>query len=269
MRHDTWPVAMVCTLLLAIPLVPCLAGAGALGPNTRVNSGGDGYYQGDPDVVVGPEGNVYVVWEEWRHVEGSVYLARSTDGGISFEADLRVDPGDSVAAYRSDLVRFPCVAVDGAGIVYAAWVSWSGSETGSVYCARSVDQGVSFEAPVLVSDSDVNDRAWPRIAGDPRGGVYLVWGDFRNSEDIIDLYTSWSADGTSFTPNVKANLSPVGPSCTPPLPEIAVGDIPGYVYIVWRGGWYDRWISACRSIDGGATFEPPVQVSYEPWYYGG
>jgi hypothetical protein len=241
-----------------------------LGPNLRVNSAGDGFYQDAAQIAFGPEGNIYVAWEDWRHAEGSVYFTRSTDGGATFAPEYRVDPSDSVSSEGAVLVRFPCLAVDGTGLVYVAWISWDEGGIGRVFCSRSADEGMTFEEPVIVSDSTVNDRAWPSAAGDPHGGVYIVWCDFRNSEEIVDLYTSRSDDGTSFSPNVKANLAPVGPTCTPPLPDIAAGDLPGYVHIVWRQTyWEDRWIYACRSADGGASFEPAVEVSHEPWFYGG
>ena len=48
----------------------------------------------------------------------------------------------------------------------------------------------------------------------------MVWGDFRNGSEVIDLYIARSDDGTVFSANVKANLEPVGPNCTPPLPLV-------------------------------------------------
>lgn len=254
---------------LALP-APGMTQTGSFGPNVRVNHGGDGFHQDGPRVAVGPEGNIYVCWEEWRHISGSVYFTRSLDGGVTFETEYRVDPDGSREDGRPILVHWPCLAVDGLGIIFVAWVSWEQGQTGRVYCARSTDQGVSFGDAVLVSDSAISDRAWPAIAADPCGGVYLVWCDFRNGQDIVDLYTSRSNDGIIFTPNVKANLAAVGPTCTPPLPDIAAGDLPGLVHIVWRQTFGNvRWIYACRSLNWGQSFLPAVPVSHEPWVFGG
>ncbi len=265
-------------LLLLLPLAVALllpgataVARGTFGSNLRVNHAGDGFYQAFPAVQSAPTGEIYVAWEEWRHLSGSVYFTRSIDHGASFEVEYRVDPAELPGYGEPLLVKWPCLAVDGAGIIYVAWMAWMATGTGQIYCARSVDQGQSFEDPVRVSDTDVGDRAWPGIAGVPAGGVHLVWGDFRNSPYVTDLYTSYSADGTIFSANTKATLLPVGPECTPPLPDIAVGDDPDIVHIVWRHTAYynQRYIYACRSLDGGETFQPPVEVSHDVWEFGG
>ena len=201
------------------------------GPNVRVNHGGDLYQQDRPSAAFSPQGILYVVWEDWRHGTGSAYLARSFDDGLTFESEVRVDAFgpeslDEGSFPERDrnllLLQWPQVAVDGQGIVYVAFTAWMTGEVGQIYCTRSTDQGQSFEPPVRVSDADSGDRHWPAIAGVPDGGAHLVWCDFRNGEDVIDLYTSRTENGVTFSPNVKANLAPVGPSCTPPLPKIAV-----------------------------------------------
>jgi hypothetical protein len=256
---------------LAVVAAGGVANGQTFGPNLRVNSSGDGFHQTDPEIVVGPEGNLYVAWEDWRHATGSVYLARSVDGGVSFEPEIRVDPASAPGYGTPLLVRWPCLGVDGHGVVYAAWVRWVPGSTGQVYCARSVDQGGSFELPVRVSDSEILDRAWPQMAGDPGGGVHVIWCDFRNGETVVDLYASYSLDGTQFRDNVQANREVVGPTCTPPLPDIAVGGDPPIVHIVWRqttAGW-TRWVYAARSLDGGLTWSLPVEVSHDPWIFDG
>jgi len=240
------------------------------GPNLRVNHGGGDVHQEDPQLVLGAEGNLYVVWEDWRHPTGSVYFTRSTDGGASFEMERRVDPEDP-SARGLLLVQWPRMAVDGNGVIFVAWVSWQVGETGRVYCAHSSDQGLTFSEQRLVSDSARNDRAWPDIAGLPSGGACLVWGDFRNGEDVIDLYTSRTLDGESFSANVRANQASVGPACTAPWPRISAGGGPGSLILVWRQTLAPnaRWIYTCRSSDGGMTFQPAVEVSHDPWFNDG
>lgn len=247
------------------------AAAGSFGANVRVNLSGDGHHQTTPEIVRGPEGNLYALWEDWRHGTGSVYFARSRDGGASFEPDVRVDPATAPGYGTPVLVRWPCLGVDGRGIVYAAWVMWEAGRSGRLFCARSVDAGATFETPVPVSDSDQNDRAWPEMTGDPVSGVHIVWCDFRNSPEIVDLYVSYSRDGKQFRTNVKANRQSVGPTCTPPLPDIAMGEDPNLVHLVWRqttAGW-TRWVFAARSLDGGLHWELPVEVSHDPWVFDG
>jgi hypothetical protein len=259
-------------LAFALLLAAATAGAQTFGPNLRVNHGGDGFNQNTPSVELGPEGQVYILWEDWRHPTGSATFTRSLDNGASFESERRVDPEEAPGYPPPMLVKWPCLAIDGPGIIYVVWVAWEPGQTGRVWCARSSDQGVSFSNPVLVSDSTINDRAWPAAAGDPAGGVHIVWCDFRNGDEVVDLYTSYSVDGTAFSTNVKANVIPVGPTCTPPLPDIAVAHTTsGIVHIVWRhtGSANRRYVYACRSLDGGRSFRMPVEVSHDVWVFDG
>lgn len=247
------------------------APADVFGPNLRVNHSGDGFHQEAPQVAVCPDGSIVVVWEDWRHVSGSVYVSRSTDGGTTFSVEQRVDPASLPGYGEPILVQLPNLAVDGQGIVYVTWIAWMPGEPRRIWCARSLDHGQTFGDPVPVSDTMEGDRSWPAATGDPSGGVYVVWGDFRNGTEVIDLYVSRSEDGTAFSANVKANLNPVGPNCTPPLPDIAAAQEPGHVYLAWRqtNAGNLRYVYSARSTDFGVTWQSPVEVSHDPWFYDG
>ena len=129
MRHpaDSWHFALpplAAILLLALSPGPSAAQPGEFGPNLRVNHAGDGFYQDMPQVAVCLDGSIVVVWEEWRHVSGSVYISRSTDGGATFSVERRVDPASLPGYGEPMLVQRPCLAVDGRGIVYVTWIAW-------------------------------------------------------------------------------------------------------------------------------------------------
>lgn len=262
---------LVGILLVVQILSPSPAPAGVFGSNLRVNHSGDGFHQEAPQVAVCLDGSIVVVWEDWRHVSGSVYVSRSTDGGATFSVEQRVDPASLPGYGEPILVQWPDLAVDGQGIVYVTWIAWVPGETRRVWCARSLDHGQSFREPVPVSDAMEGDRSWPAATGDPWGGVYVVWGDFRNGPEVIDLYVSRSEDGSIFSANVKINSGPISPNCTAPLPDIGAGHEPGRVYLCWRqtNAGNLRYVYSSRSTDFGATWRHPVEVSHVPWGYEG
>jgi hypothetical protein len=276
LKHPAHSLRLPCgllvgTLLVAMSPGPSSAQSRVFGPDLRVNHSGDTFHQEAPQVAVCLDGSIVVVWEDWRHTSGSVYIARSTDGGATFSVEQRVDPASLPGYGEPILVQWPGLAVDGQGIVYVTWIAWVLGETRRVWCARSLDDGQTFGEPVPVSDTMEGDRSWPATAGDPWGGVYVVWGDFRNGPEVLDLYVSRSDDGSVFSPNVKANLGPISPNCTAPLPDIAAGHDPGRVYLCWRqtNASILRYVYSSRSTDFGVTWQPFVEVSHVPWSYDG
>ena len=217
------------------------------GPNSRVN------YREDtkaavligPDVATDWAGNVYVAWsEDW-----SVYVAKSTDGGLSY------GPSVKVAAN----LLWPSVAVDIDGNVHV--VGHYGILE-PVYYFRSTDGGASFTGPVQINDS--TGGSFPlvplSIAVDRNGVIHVVWDDYRNGGSPDIYYANSSDGGLSFTPNVKVNDS-VGTEKSQTYPSLAV-DNNGNIHVAWldfRSGEADIYYA--KSTDGGLSFSTNVKVN--------
>ncbi len=147
-----------------------------------------------PSLATDVQGNVYVVWEDFRNEAGTpnqgadIYLAKSVDGLSSFG--------------RNILVKnlkwnqfFPSIAVDLAGQVYVVWEDHRnkardeyGNETNKnsdVYFAKSMDGGETFGVDLRVNldASDVEQLA-PSIALDSAGRAYVIWIERQNACDI-------------------------------------------------------------------------------------
>ena len=92
-------------------------------------------------------GCVVVVWNDQRFGNPDIVSTRSTDGGISWSAPVRVndDAGNSAQF-------FPWIAFDPQGIAHVCW--YDRREDGfkiDVYYARSTDDGASFDANTRVT----------------------------------------------------------------------------------------------------------------------
>ncbi|HET9983237.1 MAG TPA: sialidase family protein, partial [Longimicrobiales bacterium] len=103
-------------------------GGGAWSAPVRVNDlAGDAaaHEQAPAQVAVGPDGTIYVAWQNNTKVPGRRFpasdlrLARSTDGGRTFEPAITVndDAGGPPASHT-----FHNVAVAGDGTVYVSWL---------------------------------------------------------------------------------------------------------------------------------------------------
>lgn len=174
---------------------------------------------------VGADGTVYVSWldyDVWNGGTGTIWLDRSTDGGVTWNLDQQVSQitlpplNVSTAAGASDarakgapvLATSPNDA-NALYIVYAADPNTGAGDEADIYLIRSGDKGASWSSPVRVNnDSTVNDQILPWIDIKPDGTIDVAWYDRRNdANDVLwDVYIAKSTDGgASFSGNVMLN----------------------------------------------------------------
>ena len=203
--------------------------------------------------------NVYIVWEDWRNPQyhKDIYLARSTDGGLSFLSAVRVNDDDSAQQWH------PVIACDNSGQnVYVAWDDRRDTlHDWDIYFSRSIDYGQTFGPNYVISDTATTGSTYQYTPSMyyKNGIIYLVWTDLR---DYSDVYFAKSIDGgISFGQNVKVtdSLSESGAN-----PSIATDDSAN-VYVVWQDtrdfGSYGHDIYFAFSSDSGQTFGPNVCVN--------
>lgn len=228
-------------------------GGYSFGPNVRVNDVWPGN-QTTPAIAVDANGDIYLVWCDTRNGRRNpdLYFAKSTDGGVSFGPNVRVD--DTGSFHSSQL--FPSIAVDSIGNIYVVWYDNRNGNC-DIYFAASTNGGASFSSNVRVDDTgeNISAQANPVIAVDASGDIYVVWHDKRNKD--FDIYFAKSTDGGySFGANAMVShgrRDQLGP---------AVGvDAAGNIYVAWhdcRRKDYDIYFA--KSTDGGDTFEEDIRV---------
>ncbi len=192
------------------------------------------------------DNHVYVIWQSALSGNSTILMAKSLDGGASFEKPIQLSDAAQLSA-------FPQIAVSGNN-VYSSWIEKSDDNSTNVIFAKSNDQGNSFGVPLHVTHN-IGNSGIPKLSADGNN-VYLSWED--NSRGDYEVFLSKSNDsGASF--HVPFDISTTtGQSGTPEV--IASGD---NVYAVWMdntSGNYDIFFT--KSADGGATFEKPVDISH-------
>ena len=107
-------------------------------------------------VRTGPDGTLYVLWEDSDLAGSKQVVAVSHDGGLTFSHPITIahftDIQDPIpgANFRTD--SFASAAVDQAsGAVYAAWARRSASGSGEIVVSKSTDGGATWSNPAAAS----------------------------------------------------------------------------------------------------------------------
>jgi uncharacterized repeat protein (TIGR02543 family) len=172
--------------------------------------------QCNPDIAIGADGRLFVVWQDNRRGNWDIYVRTSADG-VTWSSEAEATD------FTNDETN-PVIAVDARSPSYA-FIAWQDNRSGNQdICVASSSTNFASKTVARVT-SNVQDQVGPRIAVDGANGVYLVWTDFRNG--AADVYGA--ASGSGPWTNVAVATGPGSQSA----PDIAA-EPGGYsLHFVW------------------------------------
>ena len=187
---------------------------------------------------------VHVVWEDLRNYNWGIYYKRSTDGGINWDADIRLSIDISSSA-------LPSIATSGS-IVNVVWQDYFNGIPG-IYHKRSSDGGMNWgNIASLTNNTFRSDYPSIAVSGST---VHVVWPDVHDIN--YEIYYLRSTDGglnwgthTRLTNNTHTSWNP----------SIAVSS--SLVHVVWqeeRDG--NKEIYYKRSTDGGINWGTDTRLT--------
>lgn len=139
------------------------------------NNGSVGGRQG-AQIRTGPNGAVYVFWDDAVDKQSVIIAAKSTDGGVTFGRPrviaAKLDNPSPFPGARFRDNSFPSADVAGTGAIVVTWTSYL-SGHGVVRVARSVNGGATW---VVSTIADVAGRSpyFPAVAASPDGTKVLI-----------------------------------------------------------------------------------------------
>jgi len=195
-------------------------------------------------VLVGAE--LHVAWSDARSGAYDIYVASSTNRGISFGAPVRVDSDAPGSAFSA----FPQIAANAEGNVLVVWED-ARDGLNDIYAASSANSGATFGADIRIDGGVAPGTAnafRPRLSLDGQV-AYVVWQDERNAPNR-DIYFNYSVNGgLSWLGNARIVEGDGLGAADSTNPAVAVQG--GVAHIVWqdkRSGGFDIYY---RSFTGG------------------
>jgi hypothetical protein len=141
-----------------------------------------------PTIALDMFNNIYVAWHDTRSGNPDIYMSYSSDGGMSWEENIKVND-DSGEAYQ----LIPSITIDISGTIYIAWEDYRNNDA-DIYLTVSGDGGQNWVPNIrLNDDSGTAAQGYPSLAADEQNTVYATWKDQRDSSG--DVYLSKSSDG--------------------------------------------------------------------------
>lgn len=120
------------------------------------------------------ESGVHVVWADERDGNSEIYYKRSTDGGVSWSADIRLTNTYSASRYNN-------LAVSGSGL----FVVWADESDGNwkIYYKRSIDGGVNWEDNTRLTNAFAESN-FPFVAVSD-STLHVIWTESRDGNEEI------------------------------------------------------------------------------------
>ena len=205
-------------------------------PPARVSPSGtsvDSLHQA-PGLAIGPGGEVYVTWSASKpKPEGvlfasDLYLARSLDGGRTFEPPLRVNDDRPISHAFEDL------AVTPDGTVLVGWIdSRDGARQTATYVARVIERGSRLERVTRLAGGETCVCCRVSVSAGPGEGAAVLWRKVFPG-DVRDMVVSRSGDGgRTFDTAATVHADRWKITACPHRGGQVAADARGHLYTVW------------------------------------
>jgi len=211
--------------------------------------------QSFPLTTTGPDGTLYVVWNDGPI--RSLGFSRSTDGGLTFSEPTYPVQGYPTLGTARTVKRsgdtntyhvlketfraetYPTMMADNSDSPRRGWLylAWAAGLHPDIYFIRSTDKGVTWSEPRVIQSVTTNDQWWPWLSVDQTNGdIAVMYSDSRNdpANITIDTYVSYSSDGGDTWIDRRATDAVSDFRTNPYVDHIFAGDYSGNAFFNGR-----------------------------------
>jgi hypothetical protein len=220
--------------------------------------------QSFPLTTTGPDGTLYVVWNDGP--ARSIGFSRSTDGGRTFSTPTyavqnyptlgtpRKVGADVYHVLKSTFraETYPTLMADVSSSSRKGWLylAWAAGTKPNIYFVRSTDGGATWSPWKTISSDTTNDQWWPWLSVDETtGDIAVMYADSRNDPANIrvDTYISYSRDGGDTWTDRRATDTTSDYRDNPFASHIFAGDYSGNAF--YDGRIYPSFLDTRKSGD--------------------
>ena len=220
-------------------------------------------------------GNCYMEWDDPIN-SGEIVMSTSSDGGLTWGA------ATATSGFAAGIGGQPLVQPNGNVIVPIESVGGANAE---MIAYRSTDGGVSWSAPLLISQIQTHPDAGgirsgplPSAAVDGAGTIWVVWEDcrFRLNCSTNDLVYSTSSDGLTWSSVTRVPIDDTSSRVDYFIPGIGIDPATSgaTAHVALHYYYYSQsncTVSTCQlfvgyisSANGGSTWNAPTTLTAAP-----
>jgi len=173
-----------------------------------------------PYVALNGSDAIFVAWTCLQQEGGNLYLAQSTDGGLSFEDPRLVNDDGNYSDFtivdgRPSRLTLPVVRFDQWNRLYILWADRYDQKTGSfdVYLRYSDDFGSTWSDRLRINPNIEGDQWCPEMDIDSEGRVHIVYYD-EESNSYRPYYRVVQFTGKNRTEPVLGASIPISEAST-------------------------------------------------------
>ncbi len=135
-----------------------------------------------PNVTIGDDGKIYVLYQDTVDEKTNIFLKTSTDNGQTFSEPVRVNLLDGNVALDGRVA--PTIQLGDNGEVYVAWANsryepnmFMGNYRQLVFTS-SLDDGKTFEPSITIGADELHSgKYFQHMSIDGHGGIHMAWLD--------------------------------------------------------------------------------------------